>query len=42
MFYESDRPTKNSLERKWIENTREKLGNVSDTEILQRTFDKMK
>jgi hypothetical protein len=36
----SDRPTKNALEKKW--NTREKLGNPSDLELLQKTFDRMK
>ena len=42
VFYESDRPTKNALEKKWIDNTREKLGNASDLELLQKTFDRMK
>ena len=42
VFYETDRPTKNSLEKKWIENTREKIGNASDLEVLQKTFDRMK
>ena len=42
VFYETDRPTKNSLEKKWIENTREKIGNPSDLEVLQKTFDRMK
>ena len=42
VFYETDRPTKNSLEKKWIETTREKSGNASDLEVLQKTFDKMK
>lgn len=27
---------------KWIDTTREKLGNPSDLEHLQRTFDRMK
>jgi hypothetical protein len=30
VLYESDRPTKNALEKKWIDKTREKLGNPSD------------
>ena len=38
VFYETDRPTKNALEKKWIENTREKIGNASDLEVLQKTF----
>ncbi len=42
VFYQSDRPTKNALEKKWIETTREKTGNLSDVATLQKTFDKMK
>lgn len=42
VFYENDRPTKNALEKKWIDTTREKLGNPSDLELLQKTFDRMK
>lgn len=38
----SDRPTKNALEKKWIDQTREKLGNPSDLDLLQKTFDRMK
>ncbi len=42
VFFESDRPTKNAFERKWIETTRAKLGSPTDLEVLQRTFDLMK
>ena len=42
VFYESDRPTKNALEKKWIESSREKVGNASDLDLLQKTFDRMK
>jgi 2-oxoglutarate ferredoxin oxidoreductase subunit beta len=42
VFYESDRPTKNALEKKWSDSTRAKLGNPSDLELLQKTFDRMK
>jgi 2-oxoglutarate ferredoxin oxidoreductase subunit beta len=42
VFYQSDRPTKNALERKWIESSREKTGNASDLQLLQKTFDRMK
>ncbi len=42
VFYEIDRPTKNALERKWIESTRTKLNNASDLEVLQKTFDRLK
>ena len=42
VFYQNDRPTKNALEKKWVDSTREKLGNASDKDILQKTFDRMK
>jgi 2-oxoglutarate ferredoxin oxidoreductase subunit beta len=42
VFYQSDRPTKNALEKNWIDNPREKVGNASDLELLQKTFDRMK
>jgi 2-oxoglutarate ferredoxin oxidoreductase subunit beta len=42
VFYESDRPTKNALENKWIAASREKVGNASDLEILQKSFNRMK
>src|SRR2546421_12420371 len=42
VFYESDRPTKNALEQKWIQTSREKVGNASDLDLLQKTFDRMK
>ena len=42
VFYESDRPTKNALEKKWIESSRERVGNASDLDLLQKTFDRMK
>ena len=42
VFYENDRPTKNALEKKWVDSTREKLGHASDVQILQKTFDRMK
>jgi 2-oxoglutarate/2-oxoacid ferredoxin oxidoreductase subunit beta len=42
VFLESDRPTKNTLERNWIEATRAKLGDPSDLELLERTFARMK
>src|SRR5437764_267027 len=41
-FYQSDRPTKNALEKTWLEATREKTGGASDVEILRKTFDRMK
>ena len=42
VFYDIDRPTKNALERKWVESSRAKLNHASDLEILQKTFDRMK
>jgi 2-oxoglutarate ferredoxin oxidoreductase subunit beta len=42
LFYQSDRPTKNALEKKWIESSWENVGNACDLEILQETFDWMK
>ncbi|MBV9732679.1 MAG: pyruvate ferredoxin oxidoreductase [Verrucomicrobia bacterium] len=42
VFYDIDRPTKNALERKWVESSRAKLNHASDVEILQKTFDRMK
>lgn len=42
VFYDVDRPTKNQLEKKWIDSTREKLAGKSDLDILQSTFDRMK
>ena len=42
VFYQSDRPTKNALEKRWIDSTREKLGQPSDLQLLQKTFDRMK
>ena len=42
VFFENDRPTKNALERKGVENARNKLGNLTDIQLLQATFDRMK
>ncbi len=42
VFYESDRPTKNSLEQKWIQSSREKSHHASDLELLQSSFQRMR
>ena len=42
VFYESDRPTKNTLEKKWIESSRAKVNGAGDLDLLQKTFDRMK
>src|SRR6202020_3667497 len=36
VFYESDRPTKNALEKKWTDSSRAKVGGASDLELLQK------
>lgn len=40
-FCQSDLPNNNALEKKWIDNTREKLGNSTDLGLLQKTVDRM-
>jgi 2-oxoglutarate ferredoxin oxidoreductase subunit beta len=42
LFYKVDRPTKNSNEAKIIADTRSKLGELADWQILKRSFDRMK
>ena len=42
VFYQSDRPTKNALEKQWVDSTREKLGQPTDLALLQKTFNRMK
>jgi len=42
VFFEAKRPTKNEMEAQWVSNVRSKLGNASDLDILQSTFDRMK
>ena len=42
VFYEIRRPTKNALEQKWIDASREKTGGASDLDLLQATFNRMK
>ena len=42
VFYENDRPTKNALEKNWIDATRAKTGGASDLELLQKTFSRMR
>ncbi len=32
----------NAVEKKWIDSTRERLGQPSDLQLLQKTFDRMK
>lgn len=42
VFYETDRPTKNQLEQRWIEETRERTGGASTAELLAQRFASMK
>lgn len=42
VFYDNDRPTKNVLEQKWIDDTKAKMPGVTDRETLQKRFDMMK
>jgi hypothetical protein len=41
VFWQSDRPTKRARE-KVDRHTREKVGNASDLELLQKAFERMK
>ena len=36
VFYETDRPTKNALEKKWIENTREKAATPAISKFFRK------
>jgi 2-oxoglutarate ferredoxin oxidoreductase subunit beta len=42
VFYQSDRPTKNALENKLIQDARAKTNNAPPLQLLQKTFDRMK
>ena len=42
VFYENDRPTKNALEKKWIDTTREKVGHASDLDVAAKDLRRMK
>lgn len=38
VFYEVDRPTKNQLEQRWIDSSREKVKNASARDLIQERF----
>ncbi len=42
VFYDVDRPTKNTLEYKWIESTQSKMDGMTAKQVLQKRFDLMK
>jgi 2-oxoglutarate ferredoxin oxidoreductase subunit beta len=42
VYYESDRPSKNALEQKWIDSSREKTGGADAQTLLKKRFSAMK
>ncbi len=42
VFYEVDRPSKNTLEQKWIDSSRESTSNASARDLLEKRFALMK
>jgi 2-oxoglutarate ferredoxin oxidoreductase subunit beta len=42
VFYQVERPTKNAMEQKWIDDTQSKLGGVSQKEILKKRLETMR
>jgi len=42
VFYEVQRPTKNELERRIVDEAKAKTKGASDLELLQKTFDRLK
>ena len=42
VFYQVNRPTKNELEQKWIDDTQAKLGGASQKDILKKRFEAMR
>lgn len=42
VFYQSERPSKNELEQKWIDSTRAKLDGTSDKDLIRARFTAMK
>jgi 2-oxoglutarate ferredoxin oxidoreductase subunit beta len=42
VYYKVNRPTKNELEQKWIDDTQAKLGAVSQKDILKKRFEAMR
>lgn len=42
VFYQSDRPSKNALEQKWIDSSREKTGGADAQTLLKQRFSAMK
>ncbi len=42
VYYQVNRPTKNALEQKWIDDTQAKLGGVSQKDTLKKRFEAMR
>lgn len=42
VFYEVQRPTKNALEQKWIDETQAKLGGTTQRDLLKKRFETMR
>jgi 2-oxoglutarate ferredoxin oxidoreductase subunit beta len=42
VFYQENRPTKNALEQKWIDDTQSKQGAVNQKDILRKRFEAMR
>ncbi len=42
VYYQVNRPTKNALEQKWIDDTQAKLGGTPQKEILRKRFEAMR
>ncbi|MCL4144086.1 UNVERIFIED_CONTAM: hypothetical protein GTU68_051416 [Idotea baltica] len=42
VFYETDRPTKNQLEQKWIDSSKEKVGDATAKDLIGSRFSSMK
>ncbi|MES2598317.1 MAG: thiamine pyrophosphate-dependent enzyme [Verrucomicrobiota bacterium] len=42
VFYEVQRPTKNALEQKWIDDTQAKIGDTPQRELLRKRFETMR
>ncbi len=42
LFYQDDRPTKNTLEDRWIQSTKERLNGATPKDVLRNRFEMMK
>ena len=42
VFFEEDRPSKNTLEQKWIDSSRERVGDATPADLLRQRFSIMK